>query len=87
MAEIHEEEIHESLDEVVACFRGGKIEIRSLSWRGRQHRVERMHASWIDRAVQPPVHGFTVTLESDDLMELAYQEGDLDWRLERLLLQ
>ena len=54
---------------------GGKIEIRSLCWRGRQHRVKQMHASWIDRAVQPPVHGFTVTLETDDLMELAGMDG------------
>jgi hypothetical protein len=87
MAEIHEEEIHESLDEVVACFRGGKIEIRSLCWRGRHHVVTQMHASWIDRSVHPPVHGFTVTLETDDLMELAYQAGDLVWRLERLFLE
>ena len=87
MVEIQEEEIHEALDEVVACFRGGKIEIRSLSWRGRQHRVERMHASWIDRSLQPPVHGFTVTLDTDDLMEIAFQEEDLMWRVERLFLQ
>jgi hypothetical protein len=46
-----------------------------------------MHASWIDRSVHPPVHGFTVTLETDDLMELAYQAGDLVWRLERLFLE
>jgi hypothetical protein len=46
-----------------------------------------MHASWIDRSIQPPVHGFTVTLETDDLLELAYQEGDLVWRVERLFLQ
>ncbi len=87
MAVMREEEIHEALDEVVACFRGGKVEIRSLCWRGRHHVVTQMHASWIDRAVHPPVHGFTVTLETDDLMELAYQAGDLVWRVERLFLE
>ncbi|MDE0958777.1 MAG: hypothetical protein OSB12_09085 [Planctomycetota bacterium] len=85
--EVREEEIHEALDEVVAAFRGGAIEIRSLVWRGRSFAIQQMHASWIDRSIQPPVHGFTVTLETDDLLELAYQEGDLVWRVERLFLQ
>ena len=55
MAVIREEEIHEALDEVVACFRGGKVEIRSLCWRGRHHVVTQMHASWI---IVPCIHRY-----------------------------
>ncbi|MGE4618665.1 MAG: hypothetical protein AAEJ04_02525 [Planctomycetota bacterium] len=87
MPEIHEQEIHEPLEEVVASFRGGKIEIQRLRWRGRRYTVQQMHASWTDRTTQPPVHGFTVSLESGDLLELAYQEGVLTWQVERLFLQ
>jgi len=82
-----EEEIHEPIGDVLARFRKGMIEPISFRWRRRGHRVVELHGTWVDRSVTPPLHGFTVTTEDGDLMELSYQEGNPVWRLERVFLE
>ena len=71
---------------LLARFDGGGIEPLSFRWRRREYRVTALNARWIDRTLSPPLHGFTVTVESGDLFELSYQEGEALWRLERIFL-
>ncbi len=87
MATLHEEEIHEPIGEVVVRFASGRIDPLSFCWRRRRYRVTRVNARWLDRSAHPSTHGFTVTVESEDIFELAYQEGNPVWRLERILLR
>ncbi|MFQ5655336.1 MAG: hypothetical protein ACE5GW_11480 [Planctomycetota bacterium] len=82
-----EEPIHEPVGGLIARFDRGRIEPLSFHWRRRDYRVARVNASWVDRSISPPTHGFTVTEEGGDVFELAYQEGNPVWRLERIFLQ
>ena len=64
----------------------GLVSVRSVG-RRRLYRVERVNTNWVDRQLTPCTHGFTVTVESGDIFELAYQEGNPVWRLERVFVQ
>ena len=82
-----EEEVHEPVGSLLARFESGQINPLSFSWRRRLYRIDRINARWTDRNVEPPTYGFTVTVDSGDIFELAYQEGNPVWRLERIFLQ
>ncbi len=84
--EIHEEIIDEPIVRLVARFDGRGIHPLSFCWRRHDYRVEQLNARWIDRTLQPALHGFTVTVESGDIFELSYQEGDSLWRVVRVFL-
>ena len=84
---LHEEEIHEAISDIVVRFHRGRIDPISFRWQRRTHEVVRVNARWTDRNLSPCTHGFTVTVKSGDVFELAYQEGNPVWRLERVFLQ
>ena len=87
MTVVREEVIDEPLEEVVIRFRQDQMEVVSLCWNRRPLKVTQQHSHWVDRSLQPPIHGFTVTVDSGDILELAYQEGQSIWRLERVFLE
>ena len=87
MSEVHEEIIDEPLEEVIVRFHSNRIEILSILWNRRLLKVEKNHSHWIDRSLQPPLHGFTVEVDTGDILELASQEAQAGWRIERLFLQ
>ena len=79
----------ESLDEAVsvrADFHGGKVTPVAFRRRGREHRVARVNARWIDRAGKHPRFYFSVTDESGDVYQLQLQGGDLLWWLDMVTL-
>ena len=86
MVELHEEPVHEPVGSLVARFDGRGISPLSFHWRRRDYRVRQLNARWIDRSLNPALHGFTVTVDSGDVFELSYQEGEALWRLERIFL-
>ncbi|MGA1202269.1 MAG: DUF6504 family protein [Planctomycetota bacterium] len=86
MVEMHEERIHEPIGSLIARFEGAGIAPLSFRWRRREYTVRALNARWTDRSIQPSVHGFTVTVDSGDVFELSYQEGEGLWRLERIFL-
>ena len=57
------------------CFRRGS----------RRYRVRRINARWVDRTLTPPRHGFAVTVDTGEIFQLAYTEGEPFWHLESLL--
>ena len=75
----------ESLDEAVsvrADFHGGSVTPVAFRRRGREHRVVRVNARWVDRAGKHPRFYFSVTDENGDVYQLQLQGGDLLWWLD-----
>ena len=80
----------ERIDEAVAVqadFRGGTVTPLSFRRNGREHRVTRVNARWVDRSGRHPHFYFSVGLESGDVCQLQLQGGDLVWRLDTVTLE
>ena len=81
---------NESLDEAVAVradFRGGVVTPVAFVRKGREHRVARVNARWIDRVPRHPHFYFSVTDESGDVYQLQLQGGDLVWWLDSVAVE
>ena len=81
---------HEALDEAVPCAptsRAASVTPVAFRRRGREHRVVRVNARWIDRAGTHPRFYFSVTDESGDVYQLQLQGGDLLWWLDSVTLE
>ncbi|MGH7742284.1 MAG: hypothetical protein ACRENS_09710 [Candidatus Eiseniibacteriota bacterium] len=79
----------EILDEAVtvrADFQGGVVTPVAFRRRGREHRVVRVNARWIDRVPRHPHFFFSVTDEGGDTYQLQLQGGDLLWWLDAVML-
>jgi len=80
----------EALDEAVsvrADFHGGAVTPVAFRRRGREHRVARVNARWVDRAGKHPRFYFSVTDENGDIYQLQLQGGDLLWWLDTVTLE
>ena len=80
----------EALDEAVsvrADFHGGAVTPVAFRRRGREHRVARVNARWVDRAGKHPRFYFSVTDENGDVYQLQLQGGDLLWWLDTVTLE
>ena len=80
----------EALDEAVsvrADFHGGSVTPVAFRRRGREHRVARVNARWVDRAGKHPCFYFSVADESGDVYQLQLQGADLVWRVDTVSLE
>ncbi len=80
----------EAIDEAVAVradFQGGKVTPLAFQRRGREHRVARVNAHWIDRVPRHPHFYFSVTDESGDVYQLQLQAADLVWWLDAVTVE
>jgi hypothetical protein len=80
----------ETIDEAVpvrADFQGGAVTPLAFRRGGREHRIVRVNARWIDRSPRHPYFFFSVTDESGDVYQLQLQSGDLVWRLDSVTLE
>lgn len=93
---MHEETINEPLRKVYALFesvpsggaRGGtagKIRPIALEWGKKRCKVLRVNSSWVDRSLRPHRYGFSLTMETGDIFQVSYEEGNPVWRLEYIL--
>ena len=64
---------------VRADFQGGAVTPVSFRHAGREQRVTRVNARWVDRAGRHPRFHFSVTVESGDVCELQLAADDLVW--------
>jgi hypothetical protein len=71
--------VDEPLAWVTARFEKGAISPTAFRWKAREFRVTSVNARWVDRAVRPIRHGFSVTAASGEVIELEYREGDPVW--------
>ena len=80
----------EPLDEAVsvrADFHGGSVTPVAFRRRGREHRVARVNARWVDRAARHPSFYFSITVESGDVYQLQLQGADMVWRVDSVSLE
>jgi len=80
----------ETIDEAIpvrADFKGGAVTPLAFRRGGREHRIVRVNARWIDRSPRHPYFFFSVTVESGDIYQLQLQSGDLVWRLDSVTLE
>jgi hypothetical protein len=80
----------EAIDQAVAVradFQGGVVTPVSFRHAGREQRVARVNARWVDRAGRHPCFCFSVTAESGDVYELQLAAADLVWWLDAVTLE
>jgi len=81
---------HEPIDEAVAVradFQGGVVTPVAFRRAGRELRVVRVNARWIDRAGRHPHFYFSVTVQSGDIYQLQLQGADLVWRVDSVVME
>jgi hypothetical protein len=80
----------ETIDRAVAVradFQGGVVTPLAFRHAGREQRVARVNARWVDRAGRHPRFHFSVTVESGDVYELHLSAADLLWWLEAVAME
>jgi len=80
----------ESIDEAVpvrADFQGGVVTPLAFRVRGREVRVSRINARWVDRVPRHPHYYFSVTADSGDVYQLQLQAADMVWWLDTVTLE
>lgn len=82
---MQETPIGESLRKVYVLFEEGKIVPVALEWSRRRWKVARVNSSWVDRSLRPCRHGFSLTIETGEIFQVSYEEGNPVWRLEYIL--
>jgi len=82
---MHEVFINEPLRKMYALFEEGKIRPVALEWGNRRLKVARVNSNWIDRSLRPYRHGFSLSMETGEIFQVSYEEGNPVWRLEYIL--
>ena len=82
---MHEEAIGEPLQKTYVLFEEGCIRPLAFLWCRRRYRVTRINSTWVDRSLRPHRHGFSLTVESGEIFQVQYEEGNPVWRLEYVL--
>jgi hypothetical protein len=80
----------EAIDEAVpvrADFRGGAVTPLAFRLRGREHRVTRVNARWVDRAGRHVRLYFSVISDSGDVYQLHLHAADMVWRVDSVALE
>lgn len=79
------ERLHEPV-KVRADFEGGAIHPLIVGRGDRSFRVTALCASWIDRSGRYPRHGFSVRVDSGDVLQLSFETQDLTWTIESVCM-
>ena len=80
----------ERIDQAIAAradFQGGVVTPVAFQRGGREHRVVRINARWVDRAGRHPQFCFSVTADTGDVYQLRLQSADMVWRLDSVALE
>ena len=82
---MHEVSLDEPIRKVYALFEEGKIRPIAIEWGQRRWKVARVNSNWVDRSLRPHRHGFSLTMETGEIFQVSYEEGNPVWRLECIL--
>ncbi len=82
-----EERINEPINRISVIFENGEIKPLSFNWSKRNYKVLKNNMFWIDRNSRPIKYGFSVTVETGEIFQLIYREGDPVWRVDTVILQ
>ncbi len=84
---MREEPIDAPLQKVYVLFEGGKIHPIALLWGQRRYRVTRLNSNWVDRSLRPVRYGFSLTVDTGEILQLSYEEGNPVWKLDYILTE
>jgi hypothetical protein len=79
------EDIREPI-EVIALFRSGNLCPLKFRWKDHIYKVCRVNGNWSTDEGSAHYHHFAVMSDGPDVFELAYNEHDFNWTLERVSL-
>ena len=82
---MYEEILDEVIADIYVSFTPQGIRPLSFVRGSRRYVVRRLNAQWRDRSLSPPRHGFSVTVDTGEVFQLMYTEGEPFWRLESVL--
>ncbi len=82
---MYEEFVDEVLPKTYVFFSPAGFRPTAFVRGSRRYQVRRVNASWVDRTLQPPRHGFSITSDTGEIFQLSYTEGEPFWRLESVL--
>ena len=82
---MYEEVLDEVLPKTYVFFGPGGFRPLAFFRGTRRYQVRRINASWVDRSLTPPRHGFSITSHTGEIFQLNYTEGEPFWRLESIL--
>ena len=81
--------VDKKIDEKVAkkCGdkEGGKIVPMAIEWGQRKIKVTRVNSTWVDRTLRPYRYRFSLTMETGEIFQVSYEEGNPVWKLEYVL--
>ena len=72
--------------EVIALFQKGKLSPIKFRWKGRTHRIHRIHGDWSTQEGTTRFHHFAVASDGPDIYELSYNESTYVWQIEGISL-
>jgi hypothetical protein len=72
--------------EVIALFQKGKLSPIKFRWKGRTHRIHRIHGDWATQEGITRFHHFAVASDGPDIYELSYNESTYVWQIEGISL-
>lgn len=79
------EQINEPI-KVRADFQGGQIRPLRFKRHGKEQRIKSINAHWETREGRRKLHYFSVTVESGDVCQLYFNNEDLIWWLDSIML-
>ncbi len=82
---MHIEQINEPV-KVRADFQGGRIRPLRFKRQGREHVVKTVNACWETREGRRTLHYFSVTIESGDVCQLYFNNEELVWWLDSIMM-
>ena len=83
---MREEKIEEPLGYVLVHFEGGRIRPLRFRWGLREFHVSEQNTQWIDRDIRPIRYFFSVTVQSGEIFQLCFREGDPVWIVDSILI-
>lgn len=80
------QDIDENID-VIAQFTNGKMKPIKFRWKSRPVKVVQVTGRWKTDIGKYRVRHFAVVDESDNFFQLAYNESDMRWLLEKIWVE
>jgi hypothetical protein len=82
---MHIEQINEPI-KVRVDFQGGQIRPLRFKRRGREYRIKSVNARWETREGRRKLHYFSVTIDSGDVCQLYFNNEELVWWLDTIMM-
>jgi len=83
---MHFEDIGDAI-EVIAYFKGGKMQPVKFRWKNRVHRIERVNGGWRSEQGRERIQHYSVMCGGPDVFEISCSMENFTWRIDRVCLE